>query len=197
MSSSWPACWCNSGKISSITTTVTEPTDDRQHGNQQCVYEPIRPGSCYHESMLSTAEFFSITAYDVFDIVTHYKRLWANVICIQQHTTATSRIGRNIHIFKQNLSLSIQSMCFRGIHLLGCLTTVQPNKRTIWIISSAFIKSCFLQNQILFNTKFFIAIHRRTSPVLYKTANQKIMRVLTACGSQSPIWAASRSTSDV
>ena len=48
--------------------------------------------------MLSVAEFFSITAYDVFDIVTHYKRLWANVICIQQHTTATSRIGENIHM---------------------------------------------------------------------------------------------------
>ena len=49
-----------------------------------------------------------------------------------------------------------------------------------------------------FDFSFFIAILRRTSPVLYKTANQKIMRVFfTACGSRSPIWAASRSTSDV
>ena len=47
------------------------------------------------------------------------------------------------------------------------------------------------------STNLFIAIPCRTSRVPYKTANQKIMRILTACGSRHPIWEASRSTSVV
>ena len=100
MSSSWPACWCNSGKISSITTTITEPTDDRQHGNQQYVYEPIRPGSCYHESTLSNAEFFFLNIIDhgVRSQHTLQEALGQCHMHTQQHTTATSRIGENIHM---------------------------------------------------------------------------------------------------
>ena len=47
---------------------------------------------------LLRSSFSSTSLITVYDLSTLYKRLWANVICIQQHTTATSRIGENIHM---------------------------------------------------------------------------------------------------